>query len=248
MKKIYREDNYVVVENDGKNFVFPINHSEYNEHEDHFFIRKFPNKKAIVLSFDNVFEWSNKDGSEQFSITSLREFLRKNTGFNTASGGSDASSEESLGWIQISDSQFTESSPMNVLQNNRTLLINNGNSILDLVGMSGSTTIWNTTTNKIQPNNIGDSFDIRVQFKVNPNLNNRNLTLDLDIGGTQGVIWSKTIRLARGANVDTQVTEQLDIYALGTFVTNGGTLNVTCDGDISVYDIVFKIERKFIND
>lgn len=77
--------------------------------------------------------------------------------------------------------------------------------------------------------------------------NNRNLTIELDIGGGQGVIWDKTVRLARGNPnpVPTRVTETMDVYTLGTFLANGGEIFLTCDSDASVYNISFKIEKKF---
>lgn len=148
-----------------------------------------------------------------------------------------------LGWVQFSDTEYTQASPLSVLSDSRTLLPNNAGNVLNIVNPFGGND-W-ISNNKFNPDNFGDSYDWRVGFTIDPTLNNRNLTLELDIGGSQGVIWSKTIRLARGAGVDTRVTEQIDVYTLQTFIDNGGELYVTVDGESNIYDISYKIERKF---
>lgn len=152
-----------------------------------------------------------------------------------------------MGWVQYSDTQYTQASPLTISGNVRTRLTNDAGLIIDLVNMFGADTIWNPTTNKFVPDNSGDKYTKRVSFTADPALNNRNLTLELDIGGNQGVIWSRTIRLSRGAGIDTKVTENLDFYTLNTFVANGGDLFIECDGDIDLYDIIFLIERTFRN-
>lgn len=150
-----------------------------------------------------------------------------------------------LGWVQLSDSQYDTVTRFPITSGVRTKLPNNANGVLDVTSMFGATTIYDPATEKLTPDNFGDTYDWRVSFFADPTLNNRNFTLELDIGGSQGVIWSKTIRLARGAGVDTKITETLDIYTLNTFIANGGELYVTCDGDVSLYDIIYKIERKY---
>ena len=152
-----------------------------------------------------------------------------------------------LGWVQYNDTQYTDTNRRTIIANTRTKLTNNAGGILDLVGLFGAQTLWNPTTNKFENDNSGDKFMQRVSFIADPTLNNRNLTLELDIGGTQGVIWSRTIRLARGAGIDTKITENLDFYTLGTFIANGGDLFITCDGGIDIYDTLFLIQRTFRN-
>lgn len=147
------------------------------------------------------------------------------------------------GWIQVSDDEHTQSTPLTISSNVRTLLPNNAANVLNVTNPIGGSTWW--ANDKFNPDNSGDTYDLRVGFIADPTLNNRNLTLELDIGGTQGVIWSKTLRLARGAGVDTRIIETIDIFTLGTFIANGGEIFITCDGDVDIYDIVIKIERKY---
>lgn len=148
-----------------------------------------------------------------------------------------------LGWIQFSD---PSASVRNIAANTRTKITFDASpSVLNTNGPSDAATWWNQTNGVFQPNNSGDAYILRPSFICDPTLNNRNLTLELDIGGTQGVIWSRTIRLARGAGVDTKVTETMPIYTLGTFVANGGEFYITCDGDMTYTDLVMMFQRTF---
>lgn len=153
-----------------------------------------------------------------------------------------------LGWIQFQDTTYDSVSPLAILTGVRTVLPNDAGNVLDVVSMVGAAALWDNSTNTFEPDNSGDLYDFRLQFTVDPAVNNRNLQIELDIGGAVGVIWDKTIRLARGAGVNTRVTETMQLYTLATFIANGGQIFVTCDGDIDVYDIVFVIERKYRND
>ena len=108
-------------------------------------------------------------------------------------------------------------------------------------------TWWNNANNRFEPDNIGDSYDIRVDLKVRPTLADQNVTLSLDIGGTEGVIWNNTTRLGIGAGEEIKLTQTLDVYTLDTFVANGGAFYLESDSELDVYDIAFKIERKFRN-
>ncbi|TSE11294.1 hypothetical protein [Aquimarina algiphila] len=148
-----------------------------------------------------------------------------------------------LGWVQYADDQYTSGIPLNLVTGARTVLENNGANVVNTAAPSGSTD-W-LVANKFMPDNELDTYRVRVRFNVNPTLNNRNLTLELDIGGAVGTIWTRTIRLARGATVVTAVTEDLDFYTSETFLTNGGTFYLTCDGEAGVFDIVYKIERVY---
>ena len=151
------------------------------------------------------------------------------------------------GWIQVADSQFDTAFRLGVFADTRTLLPNDGVNVINTYGPAGSASWWDAANDKFQPDQVGDFYTWRTQFVADPALNDRNLTIELDIGtgGSPNVIWSKTIRLARGAGVDTRVTESMDIYTLGTFVTNGGKVYVTCDGYIEIYDIVHLIHRSW---
>lgn len=108
------------------------------------------------------------------------------------------------GWWNIGDDTFTDIAPQSISADTRTKLIINSDSVIESFGAGGTaaSSIWSADS-RFTPLASGDSYIFRLSMVANPSLNNRNLTVDLDIGGTQGIIFERTVRLARGANVDT---------------------------------------------
>jgi len=160
---------------------------------------------------------------------------------------SQKTDKEFMGWVQFFDTQYTELNPFNLVLDVSKKLTNNAGSVLDIVGLFGANDLWDPLTNKFKNDNSGDKFLTRISFIIETLTNDKNLTLELKIEGTQNVVWSRTIRLAKGSGVATVVTENLDYYTLDNFLSNGGSLYLTCSGDAIVYDIDFIIERAFRN-
>lgn len=90
MKKIYLSDNYIIVDIDGKLASFPKGFTEYEESSDSFYIRRISTKQGLIIPFQESTSWYAEDGITPYDTASLRTFLRVNSGFNTASGGSGA--------------------------------------------------------------------------------------------------------------------------------------------------------------
>lgn len=90
-KRIYVSDNYIIVDNEGDVKTFSMTHSEYDEADDQLTLRKYPNKANEVFGFSDIPNWSDEADAVAYSVATLRTFLRVNTGFNAASGGSGAS-------------------------------------------------------------------------------------------------------------------------------------------------------------
>lgn len=151
----------------------------------------------------------------------------------------------STGWWNIQDTTFTSSNPLSILTNTRTKLQINADSVIDSFGSNNSVSadIWDDTNYKITPLQNGDSYIFRLSMTVNPTLNNRNFTVDLDIGGTQGIIFERSRRLTRGANVDIKISMTNSIFTLGTFIANGGEIYITCDGDVDIFNVSLFIQK-----
>jgi len=154
-------------------------------------------------------------------------------------------SNSDLGWRQFNDTEFTEESPRTIPANTRTKITIDALSGVSTNAPDVSVGWWNSGTQKFMPDSSGDFYVSRLSFIADPTLNNRNLTLELDIGGSFGTIWSKTVRLARGAGVDTQIAENINVYTLGTFVANGGEFYVTCDGEFNLYTTILILNKVF---
>lgn len=163
---------------------------------------------------------------------------------------STSGDNSSLGWWNIQDNTFTDVSPQFIPANTRTKLQVNLDSSIDSFSPEGvsSSDIWDDTNYKFLPISLGDSYIFRITMTVNPNLNNRNFTVDMDIGGTQNIILEKTNRLARGANVDTKISLTNSLFALGTFLANGAEIYITCDGDVELHNISLFIQKITQND
>lgn len=158
----------------------------------------------------------------------------------------DVNSKNSkLGWWNITDNTFTNEAPQVILANTRTKLSINCDSTIDNYSPLDTdiNSIWDKTNEKITPLNIGDSYIFRLSLTANPTLNNRNFTIDLDIGGNQNIIFERTSRLARGAGNETKISITNSIFVLDTFFQNGGELYVTCDGDVNLSDISLFIQK-----
>lgn len=206
-------------------------------------VNGFNEKKAVNFS-----DIRNESNNTYSSVAEFVEFYENNTGnkFGGSTGDyGSAYDSADYGWVHVTDSQYTEANPLSISSGVRTKITNNAAVLLNVTGLSNGSTIWNPVTNKLEPDNLGDTYLVRFKCTANPSVNNRNFSLDLDIGGDQNVIWDKTMRLARGSNVNTIITETLDIFTLNTFISNGGEFFVTCDGDVDVFNISFKIERTY---
>lgn len=158
--------------------------------------------------------------------------------------------KNSTGWWEIDDNTFTGVSPQVIPSNTRTKLQINADAVVETYGANGlsASSIWDDTNYRITPPSIGDSYIFRVAFNADPVQNNRNLTVDLDVSGTTGIVFEKSFRLVRGAGNDTKVDITSSVFALSDFVTNGGEIYVTCDGSISLSDIKLYIQKVTQND
>lgn len=152
--------------------------------------------------------------------------------------------QQKLGSIQFNDTEYTAASPLNIAANTSTDLPNNKGSVLVLQQATGVENWINNTGLITPPNGNGDGYILRGSFIADPSVNNRNLTISLDIGFANPII-AETKRLARGSNVDTQILFVFPMYTLGTFLTNGGRIKIECDGDLQVFDIVFFMQRTY---
>ena len=90
MKRIFVSGNYIIVDKNGNVTPYPMNSSEYNEYSDHLTLIKHPNINTTEFHFDSIGTWFDEAGAVAFTVNSLKTFLRENTSFNSASGGSGA--------------------------------------------------------------------------------------------------------------------------------------------------------------
>ena len=90
-KEIYKSGNYIItVDADNKSRLFPIGKTVYDEHNSVFRITEgVIEDDQLTISFSDSTNWVD-DSAAAYTEATLRTFLRDNTGFRPASGGSGA--------------------------------------------------------------------------------------------------------------------------------------------------------------
>lgn len=173
------------------------------------------------------------DGNNRFLLTWVRWF---NSIKSILSG-----LQNTHGWAYYQDTLYTSGSPLNV-NNTRTKITVNG------LGAGTNTTyipsnmtqMWDTTTNKIVPGGLGDSYILRVDFKAVSGTNNVEFDLELDIGS---VIFEQSLIVSKGIGIEHRFSVAIPIYCLSTFVANGGELYINTPDNINYYDFGIFISR-----
>ena len=150
-----------------------------------------------------------------------------------------------LGWIQYSDDEYTSGSPQSVLSGNTATLQNNGATVLNTYKPTSVTDLYDDTTQRMTPENIGDGYSMSIRFKLKTTNNNDYINLRLNIGsGSDIIILQESIRLVKGANTEQFINVNFDFYTLDTFVTNGGLIEIEAvNGNLSIYETNYVIKR-----
>lgn len=155
------------------------------------------------------------------------------------------------GWAQASDTDTTAASPSQTIATGaRTKWTNDaGTSSVQKSPSDLTLPLWDNVGNKIQPIAEFDTYNIRIDFKVeNYSGSAPYLEIELDIGGAIGVIASKTIRLLK-SGAEQSILMALPVFAGSTFLANGGEIYVTYTGTGScdVFDSSILIVRESKN-
>jgi hypothetical protein len=90
--------------------------------------------------------------------------------------------------------------------------------------------LWDSTLNKVVSANIGNAFECRLQFQVDPVIAaDDHFDIEWDIGGAgTNVISETTIISPKGAD-PFDVSISIPLFSLGTFVTNGCKVFINAD-------------------
>ncbi len=144
-KVIYKAGNYVVV-TDANNVdrVFPIGKTVYEETAGNFLISEGQvEREQLIIPVSDAVNWVDNDGTNYTEAT-FRDFLRTNTGFSPASGGSGASwggitgtlSDQTDLQSELDDKQDTLVSATNIKTINGSSVLGSGD--LAVGGGSGT--------------------------------------------------------------------------------------------------------------
>lgn len=148
------------------------------------------------------------------------------------------------GWISYADTTYTVSNPFTIANGTTDTLENNAQTLIVTQKPNSVTNWYNSSTKKITPSLTGDFYNIIIRFKAKTTANNDYMDVSCDIGGTQGIIYEKTLTMVKGANTEHFYTLEMNVYTASTFVSNGGTIKVTANtGTLSIYNISYVIAR-----
>jgi hypothetical protein len=159
-----------------------------------------------------------------------------------------------MGWAYYEDGTYTSGSPLSVNNALVQLLIDGlgANTEKDQlpVNSSGSAIeLWNTLTDKITPINVGDAYDLRLDFQASTATPSTYMDLKLDIGtGTPNNIVTRTLTFPKGTGTAHSFSVGFPIFTLATFLSNGGKLMLDTTGlgaNVSVWDIGLFIKRDY---
>lgn len=149
------------------------------------------------------------------------------------------------GFASYQDTTYTSVSPLAVSAGVRTKLTCDGlGSLSDetQLPLDATSSLWSSSTNKITPIALDDAYDVRVEFKASPVGTGAYVTVELDIGGSIGIIASKTVSLIKGA-VAHEVMIPFPIFCKNTFISNGCEIYVTPSSNTDIYGIQIVLFR-----
>lgn len=150
-----------------------------------------------------------------------------------------------FGWNDIADNQYTSSSPRAITSSTRTKLTNNG-----LAAQTNQTrlgTVWDTTNNRFNINDLNSSYSIRVEMKVTAAAAaSTPYTMKLELQSSNGplVIAAQDYFIKGGGYVNDRLA--VFPFYMGSYINNYPLeLYITADTAVSIYDIGFVIQRLY---
>ena len=152
------------------------------------------------------------------------------------------------GWANYEDATYTSSSKLTSANARTQLTIDKQGSGTNTDYLpEGVTSLWDSTENKITPASVGDAYDLRIDFKIEPQQSTDYAEFELDIGsGSPIIIASRTLTFAKtGAS---SFSVGIPIYCLSTFIANGCKMYIDTSGSgdtVHIYDISLTIKRDF---
>ena len=166
---------------------------------------------------------------------------------NIATNVSDIADVSSIsGWGSYTDNVYTTGSPLTVTQGNTGIITNSAATLINTYLPTGVSSFYNPATSRITPENLGDSYVVRVNFTARTDNNSGSAVLGFNLGPTPGsdLILQRTITFPRGIGVDRPVTSSNLTFVTSNFLANGMRIELeSIVGDTEIFDISFLISR-----
>lgn len=150
------------------------------------------------------------------------------------------------GWAVYSDDNYTSGSPQSLTASTDNVLYNDGASVIDDHIPNDIGALYQNGGNpRILSNNVGDAFQLRINFTAKISNANGYATIKFDIGDgiTPEIISSNELVFPKGNDVYHDFSVTTAIYTLDTFVANGMRILISPSDTMSVYGASYLIER-----
>lgn len=150
-------------------------------------------------------------------------------------GGLKGDAGTDYGYLFVSDGGSAQS-----VSSARVALRNDGSFSINRLSAPFTSSIV-SSAGVIQPVAVDDVMKIVVRLSIVPTLINTDFKLELDIGGTFGVIDPVVHRLGEGAGVEHVRDFVYEPFMRDTFLANGGTFYASADTEVSVIAVDYRV-------
>lgn len=151
-----------------------------------------------------------------------------------------------LGWLWYADSVHTTSNRQAITAGTRTLIRIDKLGVATEVRFKDGIPIETYDNNTLYPQAVGETYELRLQFKLSPTASatGQYINLELDIGdGGSVVVYEATRPTAKGQGITDSNTFAIPIFCLETFFANGGKFYITPSVGIELWDKAIFIQR-----
>lgn len=141
------------------------------------------------------------------------------------------------GWAQYSEGvKITEGTGLPLAASTRTkLTIDGTGTTTNIGGMPGGVVnLWDTINNKITPGGVDDAYDVRLAFTAKSATTGAYLEIELDVGGSLGVIAKDTRGFLK--NTDQFFQVNIPVFTGTTFLANGGEIWITSSAAATLWN------------
>ena len=193
----------------------------------------------------------NADGTETIDGNLTLSITDKNQAVRLISNGTnwDILSPHNINGWAIYDDLASATTPVVVNNTKHQITIDGSGPTNNVTYLPvGISSLWDTTSNKIIPAKLGDAYDIRVDFKIEPtNINDyANFILDIGTVVAPNPIVNRSITFLKTGISSFSIG--FPVAAIQEFITNGGRMFIDTSvstSNVSISDVDLFIKRDF---
>lgn len=150
------------------------------------------------------------------------------------------------GWAYYADgTRISQVTAQNISATTRTQILNDATGRVVETQLRSMPAPW--ASNKLVAQ-LDCFYIVRLTFKgqIAAGGAGHYLTIELDINGAVGVLWSGIDLFAKGADVEHAFQYSLPLFAGADFVEYGGTFYITTDVAADIWDVDVLVNRTYI--